>query len=72
MTLYHGGGEMATESTGADGRTSFTDVPCGNWGVYASGIAGYTVDFVRNVGFVDGLGLTNAATLTPTLRATRQ
>ncbi|MBX3172991.1 MAG: hypothetical protein KF709_01135 [Gemmatimonadaceae bacterium] len=72
VTLYHGGGEMATESTGADGRTSFTDVPCGNWGVYASGIAGYTVDFVRNVGFVDGLGLTNAATLTPTLRATRQ
>jgi len=71
VTLYRGGESRPAVTTDLAGRVTFANIPCDNWGVFASGIPGYTVIFARGLGFQDGLSLTHRATLEPTLRATR-
>ena len=72
VTLYRGGDTRPAVITDVAGRVTFADIPCDNWGVFASGISGYNVIFERGLGFQDGLTVTHRATLEPTLRATRQ
>ncbi len=72
ITLYRGAGTRATSPTDSLGRVTFVNVPCDNWGVFASGIPGYGVTWERGFAYQDGLALTHRATLEPTLRATRQ
>lgn len=57
--------------TDAAGTVAFPQVPCGEHGVALQPMAGYTVSFVRDSGFVDGLVITRGAALGATLRAIR-
>lgn len=71
VRLYRSSGVARSGVTGTDGSWTFADVACGNWGVQLSGTPGYSYNFVRGEGFVDGLQLTRGATLGATLRVTR-
>lgn len=59
-------------NTSATGDATFTLVRCGEYYVTAEPKAGFSVNYVRGQGFQDGLRITVGASLTPTLRVSRQ
>lgn len=71
VTRYSGSGPNRSATTNAAGTASFALVPCGEHGVFLQSLDGFTVNFVRDSGYVDGLVMTHGASLTTTLRATR-
>lgn len=58
-------------TTDGAGTVRFTRTECGEYGVALQPLAGYTVSFVRDSGYVDGLVVTSGGTVSATLRATR-
>jgi hypothetical protein len=72
VALYTASAFERRLTTGVTGLATFTLVRCGEYYVTAEPAAGFTVNYVRGQGFQDGLGVTLGASLTPTLRVTRQ
>ncbi len=68
---YSGAFPNRRQTTNASGGASFSLVPCGEYGVALESLSGFTVSFVRDSGYVDGLVVTRNASLNATLRATR-
>lgn len=71
VALFDGSGVRRRRTADAAGQVAFTQVPCGERGVWLEALAGYTVPFVRDSGYVDGLVISNGANLAVTLRATK-
>lgn len=64
--------QLTVAASGADGRVSFSQVPCAfQVGVFITAAAGYTVAEGRGSRFIDGLTLTDGATIDVTFHLTR-
>ncbi|MDQ8145877.1 MAG: carboxypeptidase-like regulatory domain-containing protein [Gemmatimonadota bacterium] len=57
--------------SGPDGSALLEGVICGEYGVYLESRPGYSVPWVRDTAYVDGLRVTDGATRAATLRAIR-
>jgi hypothetical protein len=69
--FYTAAEQLAISATGADGRVTFAQAPCTEVGVLITPAPGYSVQEGRGFRFIDGLKVTNGATLNVTFRVQR-